>query len=83
LIAQAAVVQVQTEVGKVTMIYGNHSIYERALRTHQEHSHRFGYPVFILRRPIVDGTFNKYAALLSEMLRELEKSPDERLQWLL
>jgi hypothetical protein len=65
------------------MIYGNHSIYERGLRTHKEHSRRFDYLLFVLRRPIVDGTFNKYAALLSEVLRELEKAPDERLQWLL
>lgn len=65
------------------MIYGNHSIYGRALKTHQEHSRRHGYPLSVLRRPIVDGTFNKYAALLSEVLLELEKAPCERLQWLL
>lgn len=65
------------------MIYGNNSIYERGLKTHEEHSRRFGYPLSVLRRPIVDGTFNKYAALLSEILSEMEKPSHEQLQWLL
>ena len=70
-------------IGKVTMIYGNRSIYERGLKTHQEHGRRFGYPVSVLRKPVMSGTYSKCAILLSEMLRELEKPSDERLQWLL
>ncbi|KAI2794149.1 hypothetical protein POX_a00739 [Penicillium oxalicum] len=64
------------------MIYGNRSIYDRGLRTHQEHARRFGYPVSVLRKPIMSGTYSKCAILLSEMLRELEKPPGERLEWL-
>jgi hypothetical protein len=65
------------------MIYGNNSIYERALDTHREHSRRLGYPLFVLRTPILDGVWNKYAILLSVLLQELEKPLDRRLQWLL
>lgn len=65
------------------MIYGNDTIYERGLKTHQEHSNRFDYPLTVLRTPILDGTFNKYAALLSKVLLELEKPLEERIQWLL
>jgi hypothetical protein len=64
------------------MIYGNNSIYERALDTHREHSRRLGYPLFVLRTPILDGVWNKYAILLSVLLQELEKPLDRRLQWL-
>lgn len=83
IIANSDIPQSQPIVGKVTMIYGNNSIYERALETHQEHSRRLGYPLLVLHRPILDGTFNKYAILLSAMLQELQKPPDRRLQWLL
>ncbi|EAW13442.1 glycosyltransferase family 34 protein [Aspergillus clavatus NRRL 1] len=69
-------------IGKVTMVYGNNSIYERALETHREHSRRQGYPLFVLRIPILDGVWNKYAILLSVLLQELEKPLDRRLQWL-
>ncbi|EED24501.1 conserved hypothetical protein [Talaromyces stipitatus ATCC 10500] len=64
------------------MVYGNNSIYEKAINTHRVHSRRFGYPHFILRKPILDGVWNKYAILLSVLLQELEKPPERRLQWL-
>ncbi|KKK18795.1 hypothetical protein AOCH_006782 [Aspergillus ochraceoroseus] len=70
-------------VGKVMMIYGgNNTLYERAIETHQEHSRRLGYPLFILQREILDGVWNKYAILLSVLLQELAKPSDQRLQWL-
>ncbi|KAK1147848.1 hypothetical protein N8T08_000361 [Aspergillus melleus] len=72
----------QPVVGKVSMIYGNHSIYERGLETHREHARRHGYPLFVLRRPILDGVWNKYAILLSALLEELQKPPHKRLEWL-
>ncbi|KAL7904340.1 hypothetical protein GGI35DRAFT_463678 [Trichoderma velutinum] len=65
------------------MIYGNHSIFERAVDTHRTHSRRLGYPHFVLREPILVGVWNKYAILLSLILQELVKPPDQRLQWLL
>lgn len=65
------------------MIYGNNSIYERTLETHKEHSRRLGYPLTVLRNPILDSFWNKFAILQSVLLRELEKPADRRLQWLL
>ncbi|KAL2866096.1 uncharacterized protein BJX67DRAFT_356565 [Aspergillus lucknowensis] len=74
--------QPQPTVGKVMMIYGNHSIYDRAIATHQEHSRRLGYPLHVLRREILDGVWNKYAILLQVLLQELAKPPEQRLEWL-
>lgn len=73
----------QAVIGKVTMLYGNNSVYERAFRTHEEHSRRLGYPLLALRNPVLDGVWNKYFALLSALMQELEKPADRRLQWLL
>lgn len=70
-------------IGKVTMLYGNTSVYERAFRTHEEHSRRLGYPLLTLRKPVLDGVWNKYFVLLSVLMQELEKPADRRLQWLL
>lgn len=65
------------------MIYGNNPVYERAVKTHQEHCRRLGYPVFLLRQQVLDGVWNKLAYLLSLIVQELEKPADERLEWLL
>lgn len=65
------------------MIYGNNSIYEKAIQTHEEHSRRLGYPLLVLRNPVLEGVWNKYIALLTTLLEELEKPPDRRLEWLL
>lgn len=73
----------QPIIGKVTMLYGNNSVYERAFRTHEEHSRRLGYPLLALRNPVLDGVWNKYFSLLSALMQELEKPADRRLQWLL
>ncbi|BDD64102.1 hypothetical protein MAP00_008949 [Monascus purpureus] len=72
----------QPVIGKVTMIYGNHTVYERALDTHREHGRRLGYPLTVLRKPILDGVWNKCAILLSMLLQELEKPEGQRLEWL-
>ncbi|RJE20397.1 hypothetical protein PHISCL_07268 [Aspergillus sclerotialis] len=64
------------------MIYGNNTIYEQALQTHEDHSRRLGYVMFVMRKPVLDGVWNKYVALLSTLIQELEKPVDRRLQWL-
>lgn len=73
----------QAIIGKVTMLYSNNPVYERAFQTHQEHSRRWGYPLLALRSPVLDGVWNKNFVLLSALVQELEKPPDQRLQWLL
>lgn len=65
------------------MIYGNSTVYDKALETHKLHGQRFNYPLSILRQPILEGTFNKYAILLSLVLQELAKPEGQRLEWLL
>ena len=65
------------------MLYGNNSVYERAFRTHEEHSRRLGYPLLTLRKLVLEGVWNKYFVLLSAIVQELEKPVDRRLQWLL
>jgi hypothetical protein len=65
------------------MIYGNNTVYERAIATHKEHCRRLGYPLFLLRRQVLDGVWNKLAYLVSLIVQELEKPANERLEWLL
>ncbi|KAJ0424254.1 hypothetical protein BJY00DRAFT_299373 [Aspergillus carlsbadensis] len=69
-------------VGKVMMIYGNNTVYERAVETHRAHCLKQGYPLFLLQRQVVDGVWNKLAYLIYLLVQELEKPPEERLEWL-
>lgn len=55
----------QPTIGKVSMVYGGHSVYERALASHEEHNRRLNYPIVILRKPILDGIWNKLFFLIS------------------
>lgn len=56
--------------------------YERALRTHEEHSKMHGHPFFIQREPILDGYWTKPAFLHTVILRELTKPQHRRLEWI-
>ncbi|KAI2864956.1 CAZyme family GT34 [Aspergillus niger] len=69
-------------VRKVTMVYGNRTAYYRGLETHENHARRFGYPMTVLRKPILGGFWSKPAILLSTIIEELEKPDDERVEWL-
>ena len=72
------------KVGKVTYLSkGDDETWVRALQTHEHHNERFGYPMFVLRQPILEGPWSKPAYLLSILLDELRKPDDERLKWLL
>ncbi|KAL4787119.1 hypothetical protein BJX76DRAFT_354528 [Aspergillus varians] len=72
----------QPTIGKVMMIYGNNSVYQRAVETHKDHCQRLGYPLFLLQREVLDGVWNKLAYLSSIIVQELAKPEDQRLQWL-
>lgn len=65
------------------MVYGNRTAYYRGLETHENHARRFGYPMTVLRKPILGGFWSKPAILLSTIIEELEKPDDERVEWLL
>ncbi|RDW64042.1 hypothetical protein BP5796_10544 [Coleophoma crateriformis] len=72
------------QVGKVHACFGGcNPTYERALRTHEEHSERMGHPMFVLREKILSGLWSKPAYILSIILAELALPPEERLKWLL
>jgi hypothetical protein len=73
----------QPRIGKVTIIFGGHSIYDDALVSHRNHSEKFGYPMTVLRTSILDDVWNKPAIILSRLLQEMEKPVGQRLEWLL
>lgn len=71
-------------IGKATLnFHGDDSTFIRALKTHEIHNERYGYPMFVLQKPIVEGNFSKPAYLLSIILDELRKPEDQRLKWIL
>ncbi|GCB17272.1 uncharacterized alpha-1,2-galactosyltransferase C637.06 [Aspergillus awamori] len=74
--------QPQAIIRKVTMVYGNKTSYYRGLKTHEEHAKKFGYPMTVLRKPILGGYWSKPAILLSTLVEELQKPEAERVQWL-
>ena len=74
----------RADIGKVTILFGGtNPTYERAVRTHEVHNKRFGYPLHILRHGILSDVWTKPAYILSLLLKELSKPEHERLKWLL
>jgi hypothetical protein len=71
-------------IAKVSMLYGetNH-MYERALRSHERHGKKWGYPMHILREDISVGFWNKPSYLISLVISELTKPAEERIEWLM
>jgi hypothetical protein len=71
-------------VGKVSMFYGfQNPYYERALESHKRHAERWNYPMYILEEDIAVGYWNKPSYVLSLVIQELAKVPEERLEWLM
>lgn len=70
-------------IAKATIVFGDSPIYQGALKTHEEHSHKFGYRMHVLRSGILDGVWTKPAFLLSLLLEELVKPEAERVDWIL
>jgi hypothetical protein len=71
-------------IAKVSMLYGSpNPLYERALKSHERHAQRWGYPMMVLQRDIMGGYWNKPSYLLSLVLRELAKVPSEQIEWLM
>ena len=74
----------KSDIGKVTIVFGGQNpTYERAVRTHEVHNKRFGYPLHVLRHGILSDVWTKPAYILSLLLKELSKPEHERLKWLL
>lgn len=70
-------------IAKATIVFGENTIYQGALRTHEEHNRKFGYRMHVLRSGILDDVWTKPAFLLSLLLEELVKPETERVDWLL
>ena len=78
--------EVATEslIGKVTILFNSKDpTYIRALQTHEVHNQRFGYPMFVLRHPILENIWSKPAYILAALLEEMRKPEGNRLEWLL
>ena len=71
-------------VAKVSMLYGKpNALYERALKSHYRHAERWRLEMHVLRQDIAVGFWNKPSYLLSLVVQELAKLPEDRLEWLL
>ena len=71
-------------VGKITISFGEpDAVYERAIRSHEYHNKRMGYPQFVLRERVLSGLWSKHAYIISVLVQELAKPVDQRLQWLM
>lgn len=71
-------------IAKLSMLYGNpNPLYERALRSHERHAQRWGYPMHVLEEDISEGFWNKPSYVLSLVIQELAKPPAKRCEWLM
>jgi hypothetical protein len=71
-------------VAKVSMLYGEpNKLYERALKTHEVHAARHGYPLHVLRHEVANFYWNKPYYILSMLVTELSKDPSQRLAWIM
>ncbi|KAJ6262656.1 hypothetical protein Dda_3468 [Drechslerella dactyloides] len=77
----------RSKLAKVCMLYYENVTddtiaYEKAIASHKAHNDRYHYQFYILRRGILSGYYTKPAYMISILLRELGKPPEERLEWL-
>lgn len=71
-------------IAKACMLYGSQNpLYERAVRSHQLHNELHNYPMHVLRHEITGGFWNKPSYLLSLVVNELAKAPEERAEWIM
>lgn len=68
-------------ISKVSMLFGQNEIYQRALETHRRHNEIYEYGMHVLREPITDGYWNKLAYIMSLLVQELAKPASERVEW--
>lgn len=71
-------------IAKACMLYGSQNpLYERAVRSHKLHNDLHNYPMHVLRHEITGGFWNKPSYLLSLVVNELAKAPEERAEWIM
>jgi hypothetical protein len=57
----------------VSMLYGDNQLYERAINTHLRYAERHKYPIYVLRKDLADGVWNKLAYLIHVLMTEMDK----------
>jgi hypothetical protein len=70
-------------IAKVSMLYGDNKLYERALESHIRHGERWGYPTYIKRQNEYCGYWNKPTFMIQQVAQELAKPKRERAEWLM
>jgi len=74
----------QPVVGKVTISFGEpDAVYERAIRSHEYHNLKMGYPQFLLKERLLSGLWSKHAYIFSVLVGEMSKPEGQRLEWLM
>ena len=68
----------------MSMLYGKrNTLYERAIKSHERHAARQGLPIHILRNNVADGFWNKPSFILSLLIAEAAKEPEQQASWLM
>lgn len=71
-------------IAVMTMLYGKrNTLYERAIKSHERHAARQGLPIHVLRNDVASGFWNKPSYILSLLIGELAKNPENRASWLM
>ncbi len=66
------------------MLYGaRNDLYERAIQSHERHARRHGYPMYVLRRDISQGYWNKPMFIQAIIIQELCKPAEDRAEWVM
>lgn len=74
-----------SRIARLSISFGepDNPVWQRLLALQTRHAQRHAYPMYILRRELLPAYWSKPAWLLSVMLAECAKPPDNRLDWLL
>ena len=70
-------------IAKVSMLYGDNKLYERALESHIRHGEQWGYPTYIKRQNEYCGYWNKPTFMIQQVAQELAKPESQRAEWLM
>lgn len=77
----------EPRIVQVSMLFGeeDNEVYQRCLDTHFEYGKRWGYQTHVLPQAIRTHQYfllNKPLYVLSHLLMEMAKKPDERAEWI-
>jgi type VI protein secretion system component VasK len=73
-----------SRVLKATSTFGkSNDLYDRAIRSHEEHNRDHGYDMKVLRGNIVNPYWSKPTYLFSLIVEELAKPEETRAQWIM